>query len=345
MLLVLIAEPFLYFFAPRTNAIYFHTFVPPAIIILIGLFYLVRKDKGYVEFRLPALFFCWIFLHCCYRFIGDILLSQKLSYWPLLPTISIAIFLGLYYILVDTDLRFIEKAIPIMATIMACVAFIQATTDDFRNVSGTFGNPTNLGAYLAVCLPFAFRRKYLWGLPLLIAIYLTGSASAALGAATAIIVYLFLKNKKIGITIFIILLIAGLTFVKYNPNFLDPSGKIEIWQTALKNWRMNWLIGFGPGSFEAFIYHMPNIGIWWTRTHNLIVHILHNFGVIGLAIFGAFCIKDILLRPKQTNLRMKAFASISAFAIISTAFIPHHIWSVCVILAIGLAILKKEKNE
>lgn len=343
LILFLIAEPLLFTFTSGLSPIYFHTFIPPAIIIVIGLFYLQKKNKTYIEFRLPSLFFTWAFLLCSYRFVGDVLLRQTLSYWPLLPTLSIAIFLGLYYILCDTDLRLIDNFIPICANLMAIVALIQISGGYHpHKMCGTFGNPTNLGIYIIVCLPYALKKKFLWGIPLLIVVGLSNSASAILGAMTGVIIYLFLKNKRIGIIIFILSLIIGLTFVKYNSTFLNPQGKLAIWIKAIQVWRENpiWMIlGRGPGSFEVSRFN--DGASWWTRSHNIIIHLLYEFGIIGLILFILFCIKDVLLKKKNTDLKKRAFATICAFVVSSLGFISYHIFPVVVILAFSLACLRR----
>lgn len=341
LFLLLVAEPFLLFLRPYWHPFYFHTFITPVIIVLIGLAYLQRKDKSYIEFRLPSLFFAWVFLLGSYRFVGDILARKTLNYWPLLPMLSLGIFLALYYVLTDVKLSFIDNFIAIAGTIMVLLAFLQIIEGYHpHKMIGTLGNPTNLGIYLAISWPYTAEKRYLWSLPLLVAIGLSNSASAVLGVMVAIMVYLFLKKRWMGIFSFLIFLVLGLIFVKYNPTFLNLHGKAYLWQRALEIWQRSWLIGFGPGSFEATIFYEEPT--WWVRPHSLPIHILFESGVIGFLIFSIFCVKDILLKAKNTILKKKAFASIMAFGVMSLGSIPHHIWPVCVILAISLAILKKE---
>lgn len=292
---------------------------------------------------MPLAFLLYACGHFFYRYIGDILIRQRLSYWPLLPVLSIAIFLGLYYILCDSDLKFIDIAIAVAMNLMAIIVFIQLIEGyNPHRLMATLGNPTNVGAYLALGLPFCLKRSYGWGIPLLVAICLLNSASAVLGAVTGLTVYIFLKNKRLGIVLFLIFLLSGVLLINLNSGYFASHGKIQVWKKAIEIWSENptlMITGFGPGTFEVFGYN--DGASWWTHSHNLIIHLLHDYGLIGLLIFISFVIKDIFLKKKDTDLKKKAFASICAFGVVSLGFIPYAIWPCVIILAYDLAILKK----
>lgn len=343
LIILLITEPFLLFFKPTWHPIYFHTFVVPVIIILTALLYLQKSDKQYVEFILPSLFLGWVFFLFSVRFITDILQKHSLAYWGLLPVLSITIFLVLYYILSDFSVTLRPGTlIAITATTMSCLAIVQALFKYHPwNVTGTFGNPTNLGAYLAVCLPYTFKPKFLYGVPLFIAIALTQSASALLGATVAILIYLFFKNRNEFYPVLIICIISIIAFIFLNPTFFNLYGKFSLWKTVLIQGMTHPITGYGPGSIEVSQFTAYKIDTWWTSTHNILVHIFYEFGIIGLLITLAFFIKDIILKPRLTALKKTAFNSSVVFIIISMSFISYHIFPVVVLQALNLAILKR----
>jgi hypothetical protein len=163
------------------------------------------------------------------------------------------------------------------------------------------------GAFLpgiAIALTGVFYTKNLflrWGcalatLPMMAAIFVTGSRSAAI-AAIVIFAYFAIRSKKY----VQVLLIAGmaLALMVIYPRVLDRmfdqtlangSGRLDIWETGMHSFGDHWLFGAGVGSYSYnydhnFLQVFQHEFSGWSRPgHSIIFVGLSDFGVVGFAL-------------------------------------------------------------
>ena len=204
----------------------------------------------------------------------------------------------------------------------------------------TFQNPNILGAYLLLMIPFAggallavrerALRLMILGATLLmgVALILTFSRGAYLGALVAVGLFLILLDRRlIFLGIFGLIVAAVLMPDAILMRFLSigdmgdtsTTYRVSIWLGTLDMVRDYWLVGIGPGldtwrlvyplyAFAATIAH---------HSHNLFLQILVETGVVGMVLF--LCILYHFYKTAFISLssfggetRIFAIASISA---------------------------------
>jgi len=211
---------------------------------------------------------------------------------------------------------------------------------------GTFPDPHLFSLYLSMILPISlylykksFQKKYfVFSLALILAVLLSFSRAAYLAIITGGLFLLlssiskqFFKTKSILIySTFILLLFL---FIIPNPlisrlrssfDFQDGSnrGRIEMWQTALKNMQQKPLLGLGLGGFADRLN--PSLGIRNPiYAHNLLL----DFGA-ETGIFNMFILLALLLSPILFYLNYKSTLSSNNLSkFIATSFIIFFIHS------------------
>jgi len=139
-------------------------------------------------------------------------------------------------------------------------------------LTGTLGNPNYLAGFLAISLPFFFRKYWIYCLPLFgLVFYMANTSTAVVAAAFGAIVYY--RKYWIVLPVLAGSIIYVLTDNSYMPVYQDVRwewwGNVTVqtlntWQTAI--------FGFGPGAN-------------WGKTcpmHNEWITLFCKFGAIGL---------------------------------------------------------------
>jgi hypothetical protein len=159
---------------------------------------------------------------------------------------------------------------------------------DPHTLTGTLGNNNFLAAYLAIALPFFFRKGWFYGLILLIpCLILANTASAVVPAIVGTMFYFYPKVKDNRKTI----IYAGALFASlalyyvttYHPISIDGNGRFPFWGEALSQIRYNlftMICGMGPGA-------------GWGRSfplHNEWLQCLHQYGAIGLSLLVGYAL-------------------------------------------------------
>lgn len=135
-------------------------------------------------------------------------------------------------------------------------------------------------------------------LPILITLFLTRSYGAWITIFLSLIIFLFIKNKKI---VFAFLLILLLFFALENNsakfekiiNLKEKSSltsRIAIWKSSIKILSDNWLWGIGPGNFQekylAYQKYFPPYPQWAVpQPHNIFLAFWLQTGFLGLIGF------------------------------------------------------------
>jgi hypothetical protein len=157
---------------------------------------------------------------------------------------------------------------------------------------------------LAIALAAAFYNKNVWirwgcavaTLPMMAAIFVTGSRSAAF-AAIVIFGYFAIRGKK-WLQVFIMTgVVASLTAIyprvlnrMFDSTLANGSGRLDIWETGMHSFGDHWLFGAGVGSYEYNYDHnllqvfQHEFAGWSRPGHSIIFVGLSDFGVIGFAL-------------------------------------------------------------
>jgi O-antigen ligase len=286
--------------------------------------------------------------------MGSSLFAEKGMPKVVVPFIHLSIFFLFYFVLSMSLIM--EEYSKIMKLLIypAIIASIFCILEKFGImqfkfteswINGVFGNGTDTAMYIAGCIPFVFyHKRYLIPLIFMIlAILITGSASAIIGAVIAILFMFALRGNRIllfGSGALIIL--ATIIFWSKLPHFLEDNNKVKIWAIALESWGKSPFFGWGLDSFKDLnIIHKPT-NIHWVFTHNHYIWLLHSTGLIGLIAFVNF------LKPIVSNFianKEKLLipgASLLIVAIMSFVSVPMRLYPIVIITALNLAILTRE---
>ncbi len=166
---------------------------------------------------------------------------------------------------------------------------------------GTIGNPNFLAAFLAISLPFFFRKNWFYFIPLLAGILLMSKASSAVLPAIAGSAYFLYKlsgTRLVKYAIPATAITAILLYLFFDKGVLD-SPRFEYWTHAYRQvtaWWVTTVFGMGPGAS-------------WGRPfpiHSEWVSCFHQFGIIGIGLFVSFIIKQFW-KNSQDDILTSAF--------------------------------------
>lgn len=193
-------------------------------------------------------------------------------------------------------------------------------------VFSTMGNANNYAQILCMLLPFclamfinsrhAISKLFFAAiaLPAFAALLYTSSRSGWIGFAVAMLVFVFLINKKI----LPVLIIGGLLFIPLMPDFVyrrlttitnmsDSSidYRFKIWRIAGKVLGDYWTTGLGLGT-DAFVnitrnYYLGETnGLTPPHSHDLFLQMWIETGIVGIVAFFAFLLR--LLKESYRNI-------------------------------------------
>lgn len=223
-------------------------------------------------------------------------------------------------------------------------------------IFSTMGNPNNYAEILILTLPFflavIFNAKsplkklvyLLLALPPLGALAFTGSRSGWIAFAAAMLVFVFLKNRKL----IPLIIILGILCIPLLPDFVmrriqtisnpnDTSAKYRtlIYQTVKPVLKDYWITGMGLGS--GVFMRISQGYFQFTRaavahSHNLYLQTWLETGIIGIVtlIWGAARIvkKSMIniFNKTDTYINNILIAGVSAMAGISVMGLVEHVW-------------------
>lgn len=199
---------------------------------------------------------------------------------------------------------------------------------------GTLGNPTWVGAWLALAVPLA---PWPLAIALLFGVVLTQSAVALIAAAVGLV--LAHRRRLIGLGLVLTASLALLLMLREPPVRLSGITRLEIAQLGLREWwRTAPLLGVGPGT-------------WWTRipaaqyrervypyeafvwAHSDLLQLLYEFGAVALVLLGGW------LWWHRAMWGTPYAGALGALAVESVAFFPFHLATIAAlaIVIVGLA--------
>ncbi|HAH78025.1 MAG TPA: O-antigen ligase [Ruminococcaceae bacterium] len=213
-------------------------------------------------------------------------------------------------------------------------AYFFAAAPDYRPVS-VFTNTNFYGMVLEFVIIIALYRAFtnpehlaFYGAVLglnFIGLYLTGSYSSFAAMLCAVLVMLGYKRKTKLTAAFLLGTAAYLALCVLVPSFA-PRGagslettfaqRVSIWETSLRGIEEHPLFGMGASAYQM-IYEQFG-GYKTYHCHNLLLDILLNFGVVGLAvlcIYGIALVRLLILRFRNnvcTDMNVLAAAAMAA---------------------------------
>jgi hypothetical protein len=159
---------------------------------------------------------------------------------------------------------------------------------DKKTLVGTLGNNNFLAAYLAISLPFFFRKWWIYGLILIMpCLYLANTTSAIVPALIGGILYLWLITPRSRFTVFylaVMTIIIGLFagwYALFQHTSITENQRWQDWMAVIEQVRFNLFslfCGFGPGAGWGKPYPM----------HNEWLQCLHQYGLIGLSLLVGY---------------------------------------------------------
>jgi O-antigen ligase len=202
------------------------------------------------------------------------------------------------------------------------VADAQALADNLGRLSVHIGDNTiDPNAYSdAILLPFCILL--MWGLrsnyflyklaaiaglgTMLAAVYVSASRGAILAIGAALL-YLIVRSRY-RIQLLVAAVVPAVVGLSASSSLLDRfadtqrtggAGRLGIWSVGMEAFKQHWLTGAGVGNYRAlydtFFIHVYQAysGGWSRPAHNLIVQVMVELGVIGLALVLAFWFSNL----------------------------------------------------
>ncbi len=200
---------------------------------------------------------------------------------------------------------------------------------------GTLGNNNFLAAFLAISLPFFFRKGWAWCVPVVLALIFFASTTSAFIPAILGTLWYFHKSvpKKWGIGAIAgaVLLIVWYSIFQHsafhsNPRWADWREAINI----MRGGESLWLVFFGMGPASGWFQPYPLHNEWLTC--------LYKFGIAGFAILAGYV--ATIYRGNRMLLASFGIAAINMFGNYSLHLAPS---AFLIIIVAGL--IEREKKE
>lgn len=202
-----------------------------------------------------------------------------------------------------------------------------------NTLTGSLGNPNYLAGFLAISLPFFFRKYWAWFIPLLCAVfYLSSTSTAIIAASAAVIVYY--RTYKLAIPLLLIAIIYIL-FIDWNGPIIYKNIRWTWWGNITTQTMSTWqtaIFGFGPGAGWGHTFPM----------HNEWVAMFYQFGAVGLG-FAMLYIIHIPLPNKISSTEYKMlFAALVAAAVNCIGNHPLHLAPSAFLILIVMGLIERK---
>lgn len=301
----------------------------------------------------------WMLFICIMRMISDV--PQVVYTQAMEQFIFMAAGLSIYAVIsklkaVKTETFY--NAICITALLQASIAFMQRFGFDpvvlllnqFTNAKpllpddfmiGTLGNNNFLAAYLAVSMPFFFRKKWIYALVIIIPCIMLCDTTAAVIPAIIGTTYYYYPDAKakdshtmlpFGSFLLTLGMIIGLVYAFiYHPFISNP--RWEMWADAFNQITFNsfyTLFGYGIGASWGQPFPM----------HNEWLQCWHMYGIIGLSLMVGYAVT--IYRGNRLLFTAFLIAAINMFGNYSLHLAPSA-FLICMIT--GLIEREKERNN
>lgn len=157
---------------------------------------------------------------------------------------------------------------------------------DLLAPGSVLGNPTNMGVYLCLTLPWVWKHLRKWFIiPVIVAIWISESAVAYICLGAWIFLLSFqLKDWK-GACLFLILLFSGgMICSSLDLSFWDFSDKLSLWERLVPIIKHNHLTGVGFGTFRLLdIQTLDRSHLTWGHPWSLPIRVMVEGGLLSIA--------------------------------------------------------------
>jgi len=155
-------------------------------------------------------------------------------------------------------------------------------------MTGTFGHPTLVSAFIAMCVPSALYLKRRWfAAVMIICVFLTMSQVSIVAMLVGLVIY-FLSRFSTGKEMFAMITTCLIALVVLSYLLHWDTGRFAEWASIIEQikqplqGRYLALTGMGMGSFSYL-----RQGQSFMQAHNEYLEIIFNTGLIGLGLFIA----------------------------------------------------------
>lgn len=157
---------------------------------------------------------------------------------------------------------------------------------DFRGTAlGTLGHWTMLSPFVALGLTyFVHSRNWVAAGFCLMAVAVSDSTMGVLSAAAGL-GYLAFRKWPRSSCAGALASAAGLAvwyYLEPRGGWLDPNGRLFVWEHAVRVWQMAPLLGHGPGSWMGLypLWEIPGVMVW-AQVHSDLLQVLPEYGALG----------------------------------------------------------------
>ena len=246
-------------------------------------------------------------------------------------SIGLVLLSGTFPVLISGILQFFFEVNGPFIFLNGLITWYARPIDAYNGLSGLFSNANYTGSWLNLVLPFSLvfllekkeKKSYsiiswMFFILLVLCIILTYSRNSILGLFLALVLIIGIKTLKWIIPTFITIaiptslslgLIKNNTIIELSRRFVPEIiwnyrfinlgfedlfnyGRFRIWTSAVKLIQMSPLLGWGSASFPV-LYKLET-DLYKGHTHNLLLEIGVNYGIISLIIFSSTIILIIL---------------------------------------------------
>ena len=169
-------------------------------------------------------------------------------------------------------------------------------------MAGFFDNRNVSGAFLLLCLPAFFRKKWMYySSVVLIGMHLSNSTASFIPAFMIIVLYFIITMTKerdlcAQLQLFTVICVAVVLLMIIQKGGLEEflGVRYKMWSYLIKTGiPRHWVIGWGPGQFKAV---MPMIfdGMKqtgqgsWLQAHNEYLQLWFEHGIVGIILLCGF---------------------------------------------------------
>ena len=321
------------------------------ILVIFGCSFFLKSKNRQVKNYPLGVFLLWSGLITIFYWM---IYSLKLKQYPImifLPFFNLLCVVLFYKLaieyLTEKDIEKILKGLSISVFVVLCYCLLQIfNLDQFYTavydkqglplghigddaLVGTIGNSTHLAGYLAICQPLFFKKNLFNIIALLIlwfVIIMTKSASGLCVALAVLWFYLLLKKQyKWVLFITIICLIPTTLYWQRIPEFIDPAGRLSIWNILLKIFKTRPITGWGLGMVRAM--NIKEAGNW-SHAHNEYLQVAVELGIIGLgiALWGIVDYFRRFWKLRKNDLAIKMAGIFFGVCLLSLFLFPVHLW-------------------
>ncbi len=247
-----------------------------------------------------------------------------------------------------------------------------------KNIHLSWGSSNYIAAFYAILIPLILSMIFTRGISsiakgvllcatllMIISMFLTGSRGAVVALIVGLIVLLWRFHSWrmttaflffcgfAGVIIFSIpssqIIWQGLVGYQTSPSVLS---RIELWQESLRIFRLHPILGVGLGNIN---YHVQLAGTLFMRSHNLVLELLSETGIIGLLLFLSLLIGILRAQIKNCQQIQGDFQKSLAWGILAgtiTALthsmvepnISSYMFSILFWLIVGISLKQNELN-